>query len=92
MVVDGAADDSIAVDPGAAPRERPPSVAAAANADLDLRQVIGAIETNHRVGTIFAGSFEDDRRSFRQVDPSVIPVDVDPSHLRTDLPLIRGAT
>ena len=32
------------------------------------------------------------RRSIRQVDPSVIAIDVDLSYLRTHLPLIRGAT
>jgi hypothetical protein len=90
--VEGAADDPIAVDPGAAPRAGPPPVAAAAGADLGPGQVLGAIDTDHRVETIFAGSFEDDLRSFQQVGPSMVSVDVDLSHLRTDLALIRGVT
>src|SRR5262249_49226686 len=57
QVVEGAADDPIAGGAVTAPRAGPPPVVAAADADLGLGQVLGSIDTDRRVGAIFARSW-----------------------------------
>src|SRR3954468_5300065 len=57
QVVEGAAGDPISVGAVTAPRAGAPTVVAAADADLGLGQVFGTIDTDRRIGSIFAGSW-----------------------------------
>src|SRR5262245_4941122 len=57
QIVKGAADDPVAVGAVTAPRAGAPAVVAAADADLDLGQVLRSIDAESRVGAILAGSW-----------------------------------
>jgi hypothetical protein len=56
QVVEGAADEPIAVGAVPAMRARAPAVVAAADADVGLGQILGTSDAESRVGAIFAGS------------------------------------